>query len=249
MSNKKTPGAFKPEPINVNAYMLSAWLSMMNDTGLVTFIKFAPGITNRPINGFPPGFCEEIMEKNVLVSDLVAKRIKLKRRTSFVIYEDTGYATTTLNVTLGRGAKRCVVDFQTGYLYLDIGIKGKPYTNVEIPVECVIDVYARDNLEISTHALGWPVCGREFNLVNINSDRELETEKFGRAEVKEARPTLTVIRNEEEEETSQSNNDSTTGTMEASNSSHVPKPNPDVAPNSSVIDMFSARARRKTQDK
>lgn len=162
--------------LNINASIAATWVQMIQDAGFTPHVQFAPGLTARSISGFPPGFIPEMLDETTHHSGLREKMRKAKKSGKkigygFVLVGEYAHATKMLNVGY-RAAKLTSFDTEDGYLYLDIRFQGVVCPNIAIPIECIVDVYAKENSDFGAMALGMPILGVASTVVEVN-DGEL----------------------------------------------------------------------------
>lgn len=212
----------KAKALFLNSYMVQVWLNIIREAGYTPRVQFCPRLACREIFGFPPHFLADLL-KDVDVS---------KKRKNLVKSGNHIFNSVPLNLSAAACRKLCVDDSE-GYMYIDIRIGGVACPNIAIPIECIVDVYAQEDVTFGAAGQGWPVFGAGSHLVCLEPDGTITRSPFGvryEGQFKQ-KPKLTAVGNDFNADDMSSAVDSVEETPEQRNPIDMAQPTPDAVSN------------------
>lgn len=144
----------------LNAMVLKFQIETIREIGYTPWVSYCPALACRSILGLPDSMVGAVTKLSVSVDQFnknARSRFKDAGAAQFR-YVDKIHGCKSLNLSL-YACKYVQVDTASGYLYLDARFAGVAYPNIAIPVECITNVFARDNDDLDFFELGWPTFG------------------------------------------------------------------------------------------
>lgn len=125
---------------------------MIRELGYTPWIHYCPGLACRDIGGMPEHLDTLMRKVKIHAGDLNKPESKKVFRDCksnvFLAPDGYAYAMRSLNLSY-QACGFAEVDVTTGYLYMSMAFNGRRYKDIMVPVECIVDVFAKDNDHLS----------------------------------------------------------------------------------------------------